>query len=434
MNLEFTLDDDTVPQIGEFPMARSAAYDDIILLDQAPESTWAVASGARPIELKATHRLADVEAIWRALTAGSIESPGQSIDFIRAWVTALKIPERDQFYVVAYHEGTPVALAPLQRRWDKGVRVLSWFPGPHVGCDAPIIDVARVSAMSPEERRRLWIRLLRSIAGADVVYMKAVPKLVVDGVDLFAELGQWIEADTLYRAAFTSFEDADKTQRSKSRRKHDRQQGEKLAAMGDVAFGEVGNGAEALAVLDVMFRQRAARFREMGVFDPFAIPLVRAFYDATARDDSGVPVKLHVLRLNGEIVAVRYNIVHGDRLFCLISSMSDDPAIQHGSPGKQCLLRVMQTVYAEGFRTFDMGEGLTDEKRHWCNQQIPVRHHYMPITRRGAIAASGHRGWHNLRRRIKSDERLHGLAKSARGLVLKLTGKSAPAEQSKHED
>ena len=63
---------------------------------------------------------------------------------------------------------------------------------------------------------------------------------------------------------------------------------------------------------------------EMGVFDPFAIPKIREFYDSTARAESSVPVKLHVMRLNGEIVAVRYNIVHGDRLFCLISSMSDD--------------------------------------------------------------------------------------------------------------
>jgi CelD/BcsL family acetyltransferase involved in cellulose biosynthesis len=103
--------------------------------------------------------------------------------------------------------------------------------------------------------------------------------------------------------------------------------------------------------------------------------------------------------------------------------MSDDPAVQNGSPGKQCLLRVMQTVYAEGFSTFDMGEGLTDEKRHWCNEQIPVRHHYMPITRRGALAASVHRGIQQMRRRIKSDPRLLEMAKRARGMMLRLTGK-----------
>jgi CelD/BcsL family acetyltransferase involved in cellulose biosynthesis len=174
-----------------------------------------------------------------------------------------------------------------------------------------------------------------------------------------------------------------------------------------------------------MFQQRAVRFREMGVFDPFAIPMIRAFYDNTVREGSGVPVKLHVMRLNGDIVAVRYNVVHGDRLFCLISSMSDDPSIQHGSPGKQCLLRVMQTVFEQGYRMFDMGEGLTDEKRHWCNQQIAVNHHYMPITRRGALAAQAHRSWQRMRHRIKNDERMLGWAKSLRGGAVKLSSKPA---------
>lgn len=405
-------------------MARSAAYDDILLLDAANETDWAVAGGARNFRITATHKLADVEEVWRALTAKTIESPGQDIDFIRLWIKALNIAERDQYYVVAHLDDEPIALVPLQRRWDKGARVLSWFPGPHVGCNAPIIDVTRVLALSADDRRRLWIKLLRSFAGADVVYMKAVPQLIVDGVDLFGEVGQALEADTLYRAAFTSFEEADKTQRNKSRRKHDRQQGDRLVAMGEVTFSEIANGPEALAVLGTMFQQRAARFRAMGVFDPFAIPTIREFYDSTARAGSGVDVRLHVLRLNGDIVAVRYNVVHDDRLFCLISSMSDDPSIQNGSPGKQCLLRVMQTVFDQGFRVFDMGEGLTDEKRHWCNQQIPVRHHYVPITRRGAIAAQMHRGFHVLRRRIKSDERLLGFAKSLRGHALKLSGKA----------
>ncbi|HZY69241.1 MAG TPA: GNAT family N-acetyltransferase [Devosia sp.] len=413
-------------------MARSAAYDDILLLDRATESDWTVATGARTLEVTATHRIEDVEAVWRSLTTSSIESPGQSIDFIRLWIKALGIAERDQFYVVAHLDGAPIALVPLQRRWDKGARVLSWFPGPHVGCNAPVVDVARLQALSGEDRRRLWIKLLRSFRGADVVYMKAVPQLIVDGVDLFAEMGQVLESDVLYRAAFTSFAEADRTQRNKSRRKHDRQQGDKLSAKGEVTFEEIENGPTALAVLETMFQQRAARFREMGVFDPFAIPSIREFYDSTARENSPVPIKLHLLRLNGEIVAVRYNIVHGDRLFCLISSMSDDPSIQNGSPGKQCLLRVMQTVFDQGYRVFDMGEGLTDEKRHWCNQQIPVRHHYVPITRRGAIAAQGHRGWHTLRRRIKSDEKMSLWAKNLRGTFLRLTGR--PEEESRGPD
>jgi CelD/BcsL family acetyltransferase involved in cellulose biosynthesis len=402
-------------------LGRGVAYEmtgEAISLDLAP----AVGGVGRDLRLSVTQDIGAVEDRWRTLSAPGIESPGQHFDFIRLWAEALSIPERDRFFVSAELDGAPLALLPMQRRWDKGVRVLSWFPGSHVGCNAPLVDAVRLATLSSDERRRLWNRLLRSVPAADIVYLKSVPRLMHEGVDLFAELGQFIEAGTLYRASFASFDEADRTQRSKSRRKHDRQQGERLDALGEVSFEEIGNGPEALAVLDTMFAQRAARFREMGVFNPFGIPMVRAFYDSTAAEGSRVPIRLHVLRLSGEIVAVRYNVVHGDRLFCLISSMSSDPRIQGGSPGKQCLLRVMQTMFDAGFRTFDMGEGLTDEKRHWCNDLIAVRHHYVPVTRRGAIAGSAHRHIHTLRRRIKNDERLLGWAKSLRGAVLRATG------------
>jgi CelD/BcsL family acetyltransferase involved in cellulose biosynthesis len=71
-------------------------------------------------------------------------------------------------------------------------------------------------------------------------------------------------------------------------------------------------------------------------------------------------------------------------------------------------------VFDAGYRTFDMGAGFTDEKRHWCNVQIPVRHHYVPLTPLGSLAGETHRGWQIVRQRIKGDARLAGLAKSVR--------------------
>lgn len=376
----------------------------------------------------ATRKLADVETLWRTLEAPGIDSPGQSFAFIKLWIAALGIAEADQLYLVGEVDGAPVALLPLLRRRARGIRLLSWFPGSHVGCNAPLVDTTRLRAMSPTERSTLWHKMRASAVGADLLYLKSVPEHIVEGVDLFAELGRSLTAETLYRARFASWDEANATQRTKSRRKHDRQQGDRLEAMGEVAFEEIESGDKARVVLEIMFRQRAARFRDMGVPDPFTAADIRRFYDWTVQRDSGVAVKLHVLWLNGDVAAVRYNIAASDRLFCLISSMSDDPAIQAGSPGKQCLLRVMQTVFDAGYRVFDMGAGLTDEKRHWCNEQIPVRHHYLPLTRRGALAASAHHSWQTLRGRIKSDEKLSRAARSARGFMLRITGKAVPVE------
>lgn len=378
------------------------------------------------------HRIDDVAASWSALEAAQIESPGQNLAFTRAWVSAFGIAEADQFYLVAAFDGEPVALLPLWRRRVRGVRLLSWFPGPHVGCNAPLVDAERLATLGSVERAALWSAMLERLEGADLIYLKSVPQLFVAGVDIFAELGRTIEAETLYRAQFSSWDDANTTQRSKSRRKHDRQQGERLEALGQVAFEEVRGGPAAVAILDVMFRQRAARFVAMGVPDPFAEPGVRDFYDATLSPGSGIDVRLHVLRLNGEIVAVRYNIAHGERLFCLISSMSDDATIQTGSPGKQCLLRVMQTVFDAGYRVFDMGAGFTDEKRHWCNLKLPVRQHYVPLTTLGTVAARGHLGWQVLRQKLKANKAVMSAVKAVRGRMLKAKAEPPRTEGDEH--
>lgn len=397
-----------------------------------------VATSGRSLELPSlavtlSHDLAAVTPIWEQMQAAGTESPGQNLAFVRAWVAAHAIPPEDQFYLVAERGGRPVALMALWRRRSIGLRTLSFFPGTHVGCDGPLVDRDALLAKGSVGRAALWSAMLAGIEGADLIHLKAVPELNVDGIDLFAELGETSPADTLYRASFASWTEADATQRSKSRRKHDRQQGDKLAAMGEVGFEELRATTEHRPILDLMFRQRAARFVAMGVSDPFADPQVRAFYEATLDPASGVDVRIHVLRLDGEIVAIRYNIAYGDRLFCLISSMSTDPALQPGSPGKQCLLRVMQTIFDAGWRVFDMGAGFTDEKRHWCNVQIPVRDHFVPLTWRGEVATAIGRQWQALRARIKADARLMRLVKAVRGRLRRSTtpadDQAAPATE-----
>jgi len=394
------------------------------MIDDAEVSALPRAHGVPVVAVHIEHDIEAAAPLWQRLQSGEIESPGQALAFTRTWVAAQKVSPDDQFYIVAEIEGEPVALLPLWRRKARGVTLLTWFPGPHVGCNAPLVDIARLARLGSVERAALWSAMLETLSGADLIYLKSVPQLTVDGVDLFAELGRSVAAETLYRAQFQSWDDADKIQRTKSRRKHDRQQGERLDALGAVSFEAVRNGPEARGILDVMFHQRAARFVEMGVPDPFTAPGIRAFYDATVAEGSGVDVRLHVLRLDGAIVAIRYNIAHGTRLFCLISSMSDDATIQSGSPGKQCLLRVMQTVFDTGTRTFDMGAGFTDEKRHWCNVQIPVRHHYVPLTTRGSLAGEAHRTWQVVRQRIKSNDRLKALAKAVRSRLVRQAGEA----------
>lgn len=371
-----------------------------------------------------------VEAVWRSLTAGNVESPGQSYDFIRLWVRDRAIAADDQRYVVGSVDGQPIAIWPLHRKRVRGMPVFTWFPGAHVGCYAPIADYPKLDALGIMGRAMLWRAMTRQLHGADVVYLRSIPTEIAGYPGLFDELGKTLDIETLFRSQYGSWEECDRLQRSKSRRKHDRQQGDRLNALGEVAFEEIRNGAATEAALEVMFRQRAARFKVMGVRDPFVYDGLIPFYQDSAKAGSGLDVRLHVLRLNGEIVAVRYNVVHGERMFCLISSMSDDPAIQTGSPGKQCLLRVMQMVFDQGIRVFDMGSGFTDEKRHWCNVQAPLRQHYIGLTGRGTVIVAAHRAFQKLRAGIKANKTLKTAARTVQRLTHRGPGAAAKASES----
>lgn len=383
------------------------------------------------VELTATvtNRIEEVETVWRRLMARGVESPGQDYDFIRLWTKDRAIKPEDQLYVVGHADGVPVALMALHRRFERGVRVLTWFPGSHVGCHAPIADIARLAAMSGGERRALWKAMIGKLGGADLVYLRAIPAEVGGVAGIFDELGTRLAVDTLYRTQFANWEECDRVQRNKSRRKHDRQQGDRLNALGEVEFEDIRNGGDSRHAIEIMFKQRAARFKAMGIRDPFVRERLQDFYHDAIGPDSGIEVRLHVLKLNGEIVATRYNIVQGDRMFCLISSMSDDPAIQGGSPGKQCLLRVMQTVFDDGFRVFDMGAGFTDEKRHWCNVQIELRHHYLPLNLQGHVVLAVHSGIQTARARIKANKTLMSLRRLPAKLRLRSGSQSKPENE-----
>lgn len=376
-----------------------------------------------------THDIGAVESVWRKLTDNLVESPGQSSDFIRLWITDRGIAPEDQCFVVGEVDGEPVALLPLHRRRQLGITVYTWFPRAQVGCYAPVSDYRKLASLGPDGRSQLWQTMIGQLDDADAIYLRAIPGEINGFGDLFDELGSSLEVDMLYRSEFSSWEDCDKLQRSRSRRKHDRQQGDRLAALGEIGFELVTDPVAGRAAIDVMFRQRSARFRAQGIRDTFVYDKLIDFYHKAMEPGSGLDIRLHVLRLNGEIVAVRYNVVHADRMFCLISSMSDDPGIQAGSPGKQCLLRVMQAVFDSGFTMFDMGAGFTDEKRHWCNVQTPLRQHYVGRTLKGRLSVGLHQQFQKLRAQAKASPRVKSALRHFRQFTDKLFGRQQQQQQ-----
>ncbi len=395
-----------------------AAYFSLQILERdinAGEAVTALAAPEADIDslgMRIGHSdlLTDVEADWRQLEKLGLDSPGQSYDFIRVWVETFNIPRENQAYVSVELSGRPLMVAALEKTSRFGVTIYKPFPCSHVGVNTPLMDRARMARLSDLDRRIMWSRIGKAL-GADIVRFGRV--LESDCV-LLPNNATAVASDNLYRTEFESWEECDRQQRTRSRRKHDKQQGQKLAALGEVTYEEIGAEDDATAAMNSLFCDRAARFAAQGIVDPFAPAEVRAFYRSVFKTRGALAGHMQVLKLNDTIVAARYNLIAGDRMFCLISSMSTEPALQPGSPGKQILVRLMQSIFANGIRSFDMGAGFTDEKRHWCNVSLPLSEVIMAQTLKGWLAMQALSAKLRIKHVIKSNEKLFAKAKEWR--------------------
>lgn len=379
----------------------------------AHERRPAIRAVAAPV-IRVTSDLNSIRGQWRKLEEGGIQSPSQSYDFVAAWVETQDIPVNDQIYALALIKGKPLALLALQRTHRWGATVYQPFASTHVGTSAPLVDEARLAGMEPEDRSQMWRSMLDALPNVDVIFHPCVLHEEAADGDLFAGLGNSVAVEHLYRSVFSSWEECDTVQRTRTRRKHDRQQGQKLEALGTVSFEELNPGDEVSEALEILFADRAARFAEQGIDDPFRAASIKAFYARMFEKPGMLAAKLHLLKLDGRIVSARYHLAHKDRLFSLISSISMDPLVQPGSPGKQGILRIMEKIFDGGFVLCDIGAGFSDEKRHWCNVQLPLSHYYYPRTGFGALCAAIWRLSDRIKAGIKSNNTLFDVAKAIR--------------------
>lgn len=363
--------------------------------------------GLAQLRIQVSSRLADVEADWRVLEAEGLQSPSQSFDFNKVWVETLEIESAQRLFVTIATEDEPLLAMAFKRCRLMGARVACPLSGRHVGTNSPLLNRTALARMTAQVRSGMIERLLAQL-DVDIVVL---PHILRADAEFLTDSGHQVDAEHLYRAHFSSWAECDREQRSRSRRKHDKQQANKLAALGEVSFEEVSSPAEVTQILDILFKYRAARFDGLGIADPFAPAQIRAFYRTIFNQSDVLRGVAHVLRVDGDIVAVRYNLVAGEKMFCLISGMITTEEMLPGSPGKQILVHIMQHVFDHGIAVFDLGSGFSDEKRHWCNERLPLTNVYLPATLKGRAVARMLISLARLKSAVKSNRKLFDFLK-----------------------
>jgi CelD/BcsL family acetyltransferase involved in cellulose biosynthesis len=388
--------------------------------DQKTNGNLSSASGSSALKpiFTVTSNINEVEPTWRELERFGIVSPGQSFDFVRNWISALDLPTNEQFYVIAYVNKRPVALLPLHRTTKFFSSVLTFFVGTHVACNGALINPELMAELSQNQRKTFWREMLRALPPADVVYLPSLPTGEGTLFESFEGLGKKPVCDYVYRAAFDSWAEIDAKQRDRKRRKRDKQHRHKLDALGEVTLKRIEEKADARAILDEVFEQKARRFEQLGIDDPFADEQVRDFYRNSFDAKGDAKPVIYALYLNEKMVGARYCVQQGEKLFMLISSMSDDEEIMPGSPGHQCLLETFKVAYdRDGVGFVDIGVGESDEKRRWCNQLVPVCTKFLPRTPMGWSFFVLQTSIEKLKCAVKTSPKFFEFYKSIRGFL-----------------
>ncbi|MEQ8446213.1 MAG: GNAT family N-acetyltransferase [Pelagibacterium sp.] len=343
-------------------------------------------AGLTSASVSVYQRIEDVAATWQRLETAHCVLASQKLGLVSAWIEAGTVRAADCAFIVISLAGEPVVLLPLMRKRTYGLRVATWFTGDHLGSYAPLVDLERWAGVPEEEQVRSWRQAFASLADCDLVHLPDVPGSLAQASGLSMAFDGRTLADSVHVSRYLDWAGCDADRRDKRRRKVDRQQGSKLEGRGEVGFDIVTAGAEADGIIDTMLAHRAERFKVQGIRDPFRHGPIKAFYKRAMQSAGGI---LHVLRLDREVIAVRYNIEAGGGLYSLITSMHPSPEMQSGSPGKQNLLRAMQTSFDGGYGFIDMGKGESDEKRLWCNEKQPLMAFAHPLTPAGRLVAAG---------------------------------------------
>ena len=383
------------------------------------------ALSAAPLCLRLSDGIEPLAADWRAMEAQDHLSQHQSLDWCRAWA---QTHDSELAILEGLRGGRPQFILPLEIHRRGPVRIARLIGTAFSNINTGLYTGEFLSTDGTELRDALEQARGTLARAFDLLLLEKVPLEWRGGKNPFAVLPSVLNQNAAFQLELLGdFETTLAQLNAKRRRKKFRTSERRLAAMGGYDYVVAETGEEALALLDVFFRQKAARFAAMGLPDVFQTAGVRDFFRRLCRVETAegdYPLRLHALRLRGEnagrVVAVNGLSRKGDHVICQFGSIDDDIAAE-ASPGELLFHLSIQRMSEEGARLFDFGIGDQPYKRSWCRIETPQHDILWPVTMAGRAAATAHRAKTAAKRFIKQNRRAYAL-------VQRLRKTEAPAE------
>ncbi|MGE7469976.1 GNAT family N-acetyltransferase [Bosea sp. NPDC003192] len=403
--------------------------------DRAPSTSSAPALPreveARPwARVVAGSDLAALEADWRALETSALVTPYQSYDWVRPFVATIGQAEDMDFRFIRVEDslGRLLALFPLVITRRLGTRFAEFIGGKHANYHMALYRPDFAEALDAAATQVLLREIGAAIGGIDALFLINQPTAWQGIANPPAMLAAGQSPSRAYKLALEPGNGEGTLRRSMSKhaRKKLTTKRNRFAEFGSSELIQAHSEAEIARVLDAFLAQKAARFAQMGLPDPFAPPAIRAFLCEGALGQPGrsPAIELYSLDLAGRSVATYVGAVQGERFSGMATSFDLGSETARTSPGEILLIELIKCKCQAGFSMFDLGVGEARYKTTICDDSDELVDTFFPLTAKGRAYAGYSQAKRALKRRIKASP----LALKAAQRVLGLLRRRKPAE------
>ena len=360
---------------------------------------------------------------WRAFEATALATPYQSYDWVRPFADTIAAAHRMTlcYALVRDADGALLALLPLSVTGRTGFRFAEFIGGKHANYHMGLYAPAFAAQLDAGLTAQLLTEIGAAIGGLDALAFVNQP-VTWQGIDNPAALlAAGPSPSRSYKLALIAG-DGDATlkrsmsshARKKLKNKHSR-----FRDFGPSTLTRATTPDEIARVIDAFLSQKAARFRAMGVPDPFAEPVMRAFLERGAMGDGSArpAIELYALDLGGQAVATYVGATQGERFSGMATSFDMASETVKTSPGELLLAELIRLKASEGVAVFDLGVGEARYKTTFCDDHDDLVDSFLPLTLKGHLFARIARTKRELKRRIKRSPVALKIAHRASGLL-----------------
>lgn len=367
--------------------------------------------------------LAAAEGLWRALETDPavLMTPYQRFDWVAAYCAAgIDAGEATRILVLRDGLGRARVLLPLTVGRHGPLRVARVVGDRHANFHMPLFASREAAAMPAEDLTAALTDAGRA-AGIDAFVFRNQPRfwdgtpnpLAGGGLPAPSDAYGMLlgpDAEATLRRVFSG--DTRKKLRAKERKL--------VEFLGAIEHRVAGTPEAAAEIQAAFYAQKAARFADLGIADPYADAAVRRFIaTAIATAPGATPaIEVHALVASesGRILATFGGAVDGARFCGMWTSFDTDSELGRFSPGEILLHRLVGDQAARGRRALDLGVGEAGYKAKTCDETIELVEQTVPVSPASHALALASRVAVRLKHRIKRSPRLWAAAQSLRRL------------------